>query len=270
MRGVSAASQTAVVDRLDDLLGQEGTDPEQVGSDLFGVTALLEAEPRLRRAVTDPATPADAKSGLLHGIVGGQVSDAAAQVAVEASRHRWAASTDLLDALEYAGVSAQVQAAVSAGQADELKDELFRFGRLVVADPALRDALADRSAPVDGKRELVRSLLQGKATSPTVRLVEQAVAGRYRSFTVALEQIQSMAAQRQQRLVATVRAARPLQDDERRRLAGALTRQYGRDVHLNLVSEPALLGGLRIEVGDDVIDGTVRNRLDNARRLLAG
>ena len=75
MRGVSAASQTAVVDRLDDLLGQEGTDPEQVGSDLFGVTALLEAEPRLRRAVTDPATPADAKSGLLHGIVGGQVSE---------------------------------------------------------------------------------------------------------------------------------------------------------------------------------------------------
>ncbi len=90
------------------------------------------------------------------------------------------------------------------------------------------------------------------------------------TVAVALTTYQQVAAQVHDERVATVRVAHPLTDSERERLAGALARTYGRDVHLNVVVEPDLIGGLRIEIGDDVIDGTVASRLHDARRRLAG
>lgn len=270
MRGISADSQDALVERLDALLDDQATDSETVGSDLFAVASLLDGQPRLRRALTDPSTAAEAKAGLTRGVLGGRVSDAAVEVAAEAAGRRWSAGSDLADALEYAGVVAQISAAERAEQADEVEDELFRFGRVVAGDAALRRTLDDRSVPVEHKRELVRRLLADRATPVTVRLAEQAVAGRRRSFAVALEEIQELAAARRRRLVATVRTAQTLNEADRRRLADALARQYDRPVHLSVVVEPDLLGGLRVDIGDDVIDGTVRSRLDDARRRLAG
>ncbi|MDP9444542.1 MAG: F0F1 ATP synthase subunit delta [Actinomycetota bacterium] len=270
MRGTSADSRAAVVRRLEGLLDSDGVDAGRLGTDLFAVAALLDAEPRLRRAVTDPASDPDAKVRLVRAILAGRLSDAAVDVAAEAVRHRWSAGRDLADTLEYAGVVAEVSAAEQAGQADELEDELFRFGRVVVGDRGLRRTLDDRRVAVERKRALVRGLLEDRATPASVRLVEQAAAGRQRSFAVALEEFQELAAARRHRLVATVRAAQPLPEHDKQRLADALARQYGRAVHLNVVVDPTLLGGLRVEIGDDVIDGTVSSRLDDARRRLAG
>ena len=101
-------------------------------------------------------------------------------------------------------------------------------------------------------------------------LVKQSLAGSYRSVGVALEQYQKVAAAIRNESVARVRVASELTDADRTRLQSALSRQYGRNIHLNVVVEPGLLGGLRVEIGDDVIDGTVDARLDEARRKLAG
>jgi F-type H+-transporting ATPase subunit delta len=116
----------------------------------------------------------------------------------------------------------------------------------------------------------VSDLLEGKATAPAVRLAVHAVASGHRSFEAAIEAFQKIAADRQRRVVALVRVAVDLTGDERTRLAGALSRQYGRDVHLNVVVDPVVLGGVRVEVGDEVIDGTVAGRLDDARRRMTG
>lgn len=269
MRGVSAQSQATVVDRLDAAL-TGGADAATVGSDLFAVAALLDSEASLRRAVTDPSTPTEARTSVLRSILEGKLSDPAVDISAAAAGERWSATRDLGDTLEHAGVIAHVAAAEQAGQADEVEDELFRFGRVVAADPALREAITDRTAPKAAKQSLVRSLLEGRASAPTVPIVEQAVAGRHRSFDAAVRYFIKVAADRRERFVATVRSATPLGDSDKNRLADALQRQYGRRVHLNTVVDPDVLGGLRVEIGDEVIDGTVASKLDDARRRLTG
>jgi F-type H+-transporting ATPase subunit delta len=267
--GVSTESRTVVVRRLDEVL-DSGADPAHVGTELFSVAALLDSEPGLRRLLTDPATPALSKSRLVRELLDGRVDHATVEVVATAAEQRWSAARDLGDSLELAGVVAEVVAAERNGQADELEDELFRFSRIVAAEPELRDTLADRSVPVEHRARLVRTLLGDKATEPTVLLVEQALAGRHRSLTVALKAYQDVAADRRERMVATVRTAKPLSEEDKNRLAEALRRQYDRPVHLNVVIDEEVLGGLRVEIGDEVIDGTVASRLDEARRRLAG
>ncbi|MGH3461916.1 MAG: F0F1 ATP synthase subunit delta [Kribbellaceae bacterium] len=269
MRGVSAESLPAVVRRLDEVV-DTGADAGQVGADLFAVAALLDAQPGLRRVLTDPSRSGHDQAELLRRLLADRVVDATAEVAAVAAERRWSRGRDLANALEHVGVVAQVVSAEHEGQADELEDELFRFGRLVAAHRGLRDVLTDRTVLASRKAELVGSLLGDRATPATVRLAQQATAGRHRSFAVALQEYQQVAADRRQRMVATVRVAKPLSEDDNRRLREALRRQYNQPVHLNVVVDDEVLGGLRVEIGDDVIDGTVASRLDEARRRLAG
>ncbi len=163
-----------------------------------------------------------------------------------------------------------MRGAEQTGKADELENELFAFERMVSGSPELRDALSDPARSTDDKRRLLKDLLDGKATSATVRLAEQAVAGTHRTVAVALESYQKVAAEHRNRLVATVRVARDLAEHDAQRLQDALARQYARPVHLNVVVDPDVIGGMRVAIGDDVIDGTVASRLDDARRQLAG
>ena len=116
----------------------------------------------------------------------------------------------------------------------------------------------------------MRSLLDGKALPATVALAQQALAGTYRTVAAALRPTSRSPPTVHGQRVATVRVAHPLSDADRQRLTDALSRQYDRQIHLNVVVDPDVLGGIRVEIGDDVIDGTVANRLDDARRKLAG
>jgi F-type H+-transporting ATPase subunit delta len=141
---------------------------------------------------------------------------------------------------------------------------------MVSENPELRDALSDPARSAEDKHALLAGLLEGRATAPTVRLAKQAVVSSHRTVSVAVEEYQKAAAKNRNRLVATVSVARELGDADRQRLQGALARQYDRPVHLNVVVDPAVVGGVKVEIGDDVIDGTVASRLDDARRRLAG
>lgn len=269
MRGASAESLATLTDALKSKV-EGGADAARVADDLFGVAEVLRREPSLRRVATDVSVSAEAKSELVRRIFGGALDDASVDLVAQAAGRRWAATRDLGDALEHLGVIAVVRSAEQAGRADALEDELFAFERLVSGNPDLRDALSDPARSVADKRGLLQNLLGGKATPATVRLAEQSVAGTHRTVAVAIEEYQKVAAAHRNRLVATVRVARELADQDAQRLAGALARQYERPVHLNVVVDPELIGGIRVEVGDDVIDGTVSSRLDDARRRLAG
>lgn len=268
LRGSSAEALQVLGERVDndDFTLEQFA---ELGLDLFGLAALLRSEPTLRRTLTDVSTPAQAKAALVHGLLDGKAGTAAVEVLAEASGLRWLSARDLADALEHLGVIAVVRSA-GRREAVRLSDELFLVGQVVNDSPDLRIALSDPARSREDKGELLRRLLEGRALPATVTLTEQALVGSFRSVHAAITEFQKVAAATQGEGVALVRTARELSDTERSRLADALSAQYGRPVHLNVEVEPALLGGLRVEIGDDVIDGTVVARLDNARRKLAG
>jgi F-type H+-transporting ATPase subunit delta len=268
MRGSSADALATLTDEL--IAAVDRGDPSRMADDLFAVSGLLRQAPTLRRVVTDVSVAAQAKADLLRGLVEEQVDPASMELLDKAVGRRWSATRDLGDALEHLAVIAVVKDADLAGSADALEDELFQFGHVIEDNPGLRDAVSDRTRTVDDKRALVRRLLEGKATPFTIRLAEQALSGTYRTVPLALAAYRRIASEHRDRLGAVVRVAHELGDREVQRLESALTAQYGRPVHVNVRLDPDVVGGVRVEIGDDVIDGTVATRLDEARRRLAG
>ena len=267
-RGASAEAYASLRTLLDERVGGDTEAARRAGDDLFGVSQLLRGEASLRRVATDVSVPAAAKQGLVRQILGDKVAAPAAAVVDAAVGHRWTRTRDLADALESLGEVAVVRSAGS--DSARLADELFTFAQTVNDAPGLRDALSDPSRSTQDKVSLLDRLLAGRALPATLTLAKQALAGTYRTVTVALATYQQVAAEVHGEKVATVRVARPLSDADRQRLTDTLSRQYDREIHLNVVVDPDVIGGIRVEVGDDVIDGTVVSRLDDARRKLAG
>ena len=162
-------------------------------------------------------------------------------------------------------------AAEQARKLDDLEDDLFRFGRVVAAQPRLRAALADPYLPEERKRELLAALLDGKVTPVAERLIAEAtIRPRGRSLEASLDAYARLAAERKQRLVAEVRVASVLTKRQQDRLAQALADLYGHEVHLNIVLDPQVMGGMSVKVGEEFIDATVASRLAALRRRLAG
>ena len=252
---------------VDAVSGARAPDLAALAGDLFAVADALEANPALRRALTDPSTPEDGRRQLAHGVLDGRVGELAVDIVAEAAAMRWAGGRTLAAALDRQGIRAELLRADEQGELEETEDELFRFARTVESHPELRNALADRSIDRAGRQELVAQLLAGKATDSTVRLAQRAVVARERTFAHTIEGFVTLAAAQKHRVVATVRVARPLSSEHRARLQTSLSQQVGRDVAIQEIIDPDVLGGVQVELGDELIEGTVRSRLDEARRL---
>jgi F-type H+-transporting ATPase subunit delta len=274
MRGASRASLAEGKEQLAAALaGTAATDGTALtaGSELFAVVHLLDREHALRRALSDPAKPASEKAAVVDGLLANQVSPATLELTASAVRLRWSGPRDLADALEELAVTALVLAADAQGQLDDLEDDLFRFSRLVAAEPDLRVALSSPFLPPERKRELLTALIGDKVSDITMRLIAEAAGfPRGRSLDRSLAEYVRLAAGQRERMVAVVRTATELSAEQRGRLAAALARAYGHEVQLNFVLDPHVLGGLAVEIGDEVIDGTVASRLEAVRRRLAG
>ena len=266
LRGASAEALAS----LSDQLGKPArlADAAVLGDELFSVSRLLRADAALRRVATDASMPAEAKQGLARQIFEGKVGDTSLAIVESAFGHRWTSQRDLPDVLERLS---EVAVAKSTGaKADQLVDELFAVARLLATNPELRDAFANPGRSLDDRSHLVDTVLGDRLLPATVTLTKQALAGTYGTLSAALDVYRSVVADTVGEGVATVRVARPLSDSERDRLREALSRQYGRDIHVNELLDPGVIGGIRVEIGDDVIDGTVVGRLDDARRRLVG
>jgi F-type H+-transporting ATPase subunit delta len=271
MNGSSREALAAARERLDALTDSTSVDAAKLAEELAAVTALLDREVSLRRVLTDPAQGGEAKAELAGRLLGGQVGGEAVDLVSGMVRSRWSQSRDLVDALEELAATAELTAAQQAGVLDDVEDEIFRFGRIVSSSTELRAALTDRAATRSAKAELLRRLLGGRANPVTERLVVRLVTRpRGRSLEAGLESLSKLAAARRDRMVAVVTSAVPLTDQQKQRLGAALARVYGRQMHLNLDVDPSVLGGISVRVGDEVINGTVADRLDEARRRMAG
>ena len=268
MRGASRASYAELRDRL----GAAAVGPataEQIGDQLFSVVRLLDAEHGLRRALADTTKPAAEKSAIARQLLHGRVSDATEGLAADAAAARWATSGDFADALEQLAIEAYTLSAQFSGTLDDLEDDLFRFARLIAAQTGLRQALVGPTS-TDAKTSLLSGLLSAKISGPSLSLVTQVLTHpRGRSPQAVLDLAASIAARRREQLIAVVRVAVELTAAQRQRLLAVLTEAYGQGIHLNLVHDPSVVGGVSVQVGDELIDGTAATRLAEIRRKLA-
>lgn len=242
-----------------------------LSDELFAVTGVIDGSASLRRALADPSREESAKAGLAASLFGAKVSAATTTVVAQVVGSRWSDERDLTDTLESLAVQAQLAEAERAGRIDRVEDELFRFDRIVAGDPGLRDTLSNRNVDAAGKVSLVHTLLAKKVAPETLRLAEQAVrAPRGRRLDRTLATYLKLAAIRRDELTALVTAAAPLGAKQEARLRAALEGIYGKSVTLQVVLDPEVMGGIRVQIGDEVVDGTILRRLEEARRHVTG
>ncbi|HVD28645.1 MAG TPA: ATP synthase F1 subunit delta [Mycobacteriales bacterium] len=286
----SRESLAALAAALDQIIDRSS--PGELGTlsdDLFGFAHLLEREAPLRRALSDPAADPDRRQALLDRVLGDRVSNRAAELLRLAVRSRWSDPRDLTEAAESlarrAGLGVAERGGVldalarrtglgsvarGGGALDEVEDELFRFGRIIDAEPRLRMLLEDRGAPVEGRLALLDRLVGDRVNPATRRLLEQAVRSpRGHGLSRTLTELVELAAARRERYVAYVTVAASLSEQQQDRLADSLERVYGHPVSLRVAVDPDLLGGLVVRVNDEVIDGSVASRLAGLRHRLA-
>jgi F-type H+-transporting ATPase subunit delta len=242
---------------------------QQLGEELFAITRLVAAQLPLRRHLADPAVAAEARAGLLRRVLGDQVGARALEVATGLVSARWSSSLDLVEALEVLARRATLGVAEKERSLDDVEDELFRFGRILDREPQLAALLGDTTQSEEGRVALLDAVLGGRVSAVTAALLRQTVRmPRGRHLDVAAEELAELAAARRRRYVARIRTAVALTPEQEERLTASLTRLYGRPMSLQVELDEALLGGLVVEVGGEVIDGSVAGRLAAAQRHL--
>ena len=161
------------------------------------------------------------------------------------------------------------EVARAEGTLDEVEDELFRFARSYESSDALRNALTDEQIPAGKRQAIVEDLLGGKATSTTTQLVSMVVgSGRGRDLPAIIDKLVARASSAKNLELAEVRTAVPLTQDQETRLAAALANATGKQVNVKVVVDQSVLGGVVATIGDTVIDGSVRTRIDQLKSRL--
>jgi F0F1-type ATP synthase delta subunit/F0F1-type ATP synthase membrane subunit b/b' len=271
-----SASRTALGD-LVKALGETAEDLDDKGlstlaDDLTSVAGFLIHESAVTRHLTVQAEDAAPRVRLLERLVSGKVGQPALDVLKKAVSERWSAEPDLVDALELVARQALLIRAERAGQVDDVEDQLFRFSRILDAQPRLALLLGNYETPPDARIRLLRKVLDsaGAGVSPiTAELLAKTVELlRGQSAEVAVQGLAEVAVARRGEVVARVSAATELSDAQQTRLTEVLSRIYGHPVTSQIQIDPELLGGLAITVGDEIIDGTLSSRIAAAQSQL--
>jgi F-type H+-transporting ATPase subunit delta len=268
--GSSRASVLTLRKSLADLVSkQSATDAAQFSADLFTVLTVLSSSVGLRRALTDNSRDAASKAELISNLFGKNVTDAAKTLFSQAASLRWSNPAEIADAIENLAVESASAAADKSGELEKLENQLFDFARVLIANPEFRQALNTASDTDANKVSLLESVVNGKYSLPTINLLKRVVVlRRGRSIDATLATYSHYVSNSRNRLVAHVKTAIALTDSQTSSLIAALTKQMGREVHVNIEIDPKVLGGISIRYADDVIDGTVVNRLAEASRAL--
>jgi len=248
--------------------GATGAAAASLSAELFVVASTLHGSLSLRRAITDPSRDASAKETLVKDLFK-SLSAPAIDLTAKVSSLRWSNSGDLVNVLEQLAIEAQASAANIDGALDRVEDELFDAEQAVAGSPELRKALITVGAD-SAKAGIVKDLFAKNGSPYTVALLSQLVTTlRGRSIEVAFHDYKYALAARRNRVIALVRVAVALTDAQRDRLSTALTAQVGQPVRINIEVDPTIVGGVAIKFADELVDGTVVNRLANAGRSMA-
>ena len=270
LQPASRDALAALTERLDAYVdGASARDLTATADELFAVARFLDGERAIQRLLADSASPEEVRADLVRRLFGGQLSESTVDLVIELVRSRWSKTRDLVTATEVLARQAAIAIADKNGSLDEVEDQLFRFGRILGREPELNTLLADTARPVQGRVQLLDSVLGDRVYPVTATLLREAVRlPRGRHLEVVAEELSELAAARRNRSVAKVRTPVALTPDQESKLAESLGRIYGRTISLQVELDPDLLGGLVVQVGGEVIDGSVAGRLAAARRSL--
>lgn len=270
MRGSSGASLKAAQERFEPVLRAAGADALTLGEQLLTFVSALDDSAALRRSLADPSREGEAKAGLVADLLSG-FDERVVDLVSGLVRSRWADDADLGEAVERLGLDAVLASAEARGALETVEDELFRFSRSLDGQREAKQVLSDATTAPERRVALVDALVGGKVDTVTQRLAQRATSSlRGRRFVQTLGWFGEVAAERRKRLVASVTTATMLTREQEQRLGALLERSYGKPVQLNVTVDPAIVGGMRIQVGADVVDSTVLSRLADASRRLAG
>jgi F-type H+-transporting ATPase subunit delta len=271
LRAASRDALAAVVAEFDSVTGDLNADAlGTLAQELASVAKLLLTEPALAKHLAEPTDESAPKVRLVDSLLSGKVGDTTLGIMRTAVSQRWSTESNLVDGIEHTARLALLKRAEVAHQVDEVEDQLFRFGRVLDAEPRLAALLGDDNTPTEGRIALLNKVLDGSGVSGTAAaLLSQTVELlRGERADEAVIDLAELAVSRRGEVVAHVTAASELSAAQRDRLTEVLTRIYGHPVSVQLHVDPELLGGLSIAVGDEVIDGSIASRLAAAQTQL--
>jgi len=242
-------------------------DALSAGTELFEAARVIGGSAQLRSLLADPSAAANDKASVIGQVFSG-IGTPARTLLSEIVASRWSSQDDLLAGIEEVGIRA---VASSSAKGADLEAELFSFGAAVSSDPGLELAVGSKLGSASAKSELVTKLLAKKASPQTLAIIDHLVQQpRGRRIGELVRTAAALVADEAGLSVATVITAAPISAAQLERLRAGLAKSYGRDLKLNQVIDPSIIGGIRVSVGDDVIDGSVATRINDLRLQLAG
>ena len=256
--------------------GKEALNPLLASADLnfaaelFAIAEAISSSVQLRNILSDPSAENAAKQGALTAVFGKSASKPAVEFVTSLVALRWSTGRDLVAGIEQLGVYAVAAISASDKSIAALETELFGVRQTIDSDQELQFALSSKTATDASKLALIDALIAKKVSAATALLVRNAVLiARRERVSVVLEQFGKQVSAYAQRLVATVTVAAPLSEGQLQRLGSALEKSYGQALQLNIELDPTLIGGVRVQVADQIIDGSLSSRLNEARLQLA-
>jgi ATP synthase F0 subunit b/ATP synthase F1 delta subunit len=270
LRSASRSSMLNMIGDLDGVVADLDADGlTKLANDLSSTVKLLRREALLGRHLADPSLESDRKVALAERLLSGKVSDSALDIVKIAVSQRWSSTSDLVQGIQHIARLSLLVRAEREDQIDDVEDQLFRFSRILDAEPRLISLLSEYTTPLEGRISLLNNVLRRQASKNTADLLRQTVELLHgQRADDAVRELANLAVSRRDEVVAHVGAAAELSDSQRSRLVELLSRIYGHPVSVQLDLNPALLGGLTIAVGDEVIDGSLASKLASAETHL--
>lgn len=243
-------------------------DAWRIGNELFTITKVLDDSIQLERALTDPSRPVADKVAVLTELLGDNAHPMTMEIMTDLVSRRWSRARDIANAVEDFGVDAMMYYADATDATLQVSIELSELHSALLNLPVVRAKLYDYQATSEARVELFREVFSGKTLNKvTMRLAEHATCNlRRRRYLETIQWLINKFSRHMGESMVTVTTATPLKKEQIKRLVEVYSAKVGRQVHINSVVDPTVLGGMRIQVGDEVTDNTVVAQLQNLHR----
>lgn len=243
-------------------------DAWRIGNELFTITKVLDDSIQLERALTDPSRPVADKVAVLTELLGDNVHPMTMEIMTDLVSRRWSRARDIANAVEDFGVDAMMYYADATDATLQVSVELSELHSALLNLPVVRAKLYDYQATSEARVKLFREVFSGKTLNKvTMRLAEHATCNlRRRRYLETIQWLINKFSRHMGESMVTVTTATPLKKEQIKRLVEVYSAKVGRQVHINSVVDPTVLGGMRIQVGDEVTDNTVVAQLQNLHR----
>ena len=243
-------------------------DAWRIGNELFTITKVLDDSIQLERALTDPSRPVADKVAVLKELLGDNAHPMTMEIMTDLVSRRWSRARDIANAVEDFGVDAMMYYADATDATLQVSIELSELHSALLNLPVVRAKLYDYQATSEARVKLFREVFSGKTLNKvTMRLAEHATCNlRRRRYLETIQWLINKFSRHVGESMVTVTTATPLKKEQIKRLVEVYSAKVGRQVHINSVVDPTVLGGMRIQVGDEVTDNTVVAQLQNLHR----